>query len=78
MTFTLGRFLSSKIKLVVWARYTHLKMGRMKHTLVGRSDLNWELFQMSTRTTGEMDRLAPVLAISERFHLKSNEMRVWF
>lgn len=53
-------------------------MGRMKHTLVGRSDLNWELFQMSTLTTGEMDRLAPVLAISERFRLKSNENRVWF
>lgn len=50
----------------------------MKHTLVGRSDLNWKLFQMSTLTTGEIDRLAPVLAISERFRLKSNENRVWF
>lgn len=33
---------------------------------------------MSTLTTGEIDRLAPVLAISERFRLKSNENRVWF
>lgn len=47
------------------------------YTLVQRSNLKWDLFQMSALITADLYRLALIFAISERFNLKSVVKRVW-